>query len=500
MRRRDPSQPPQLCHCSCVLVDEGNRRTLRGSACPRIAHAVFRFHANGGTDVSAHRRLIAHAAAILALALGVWAWPFWQGTAGAQTVGKWTTTAKSSAETKSTTTKSNNTKSNNTKSSNTKSSNTKPTNAKSAEAKSIETNSIEVKSPPSSRGGQGIVIVVNDDAITAYDIEQRARLLGLSSNVGPQAKEAFQRLVKSESTEQQMKALQQEVIRSNQGKTREQLIAIFQERQKEFGIALQKQALESARATLMPKLKTEAKEELIEDRLKLQAAKKLGIEVSDQDIKTVLTDLAGRNKMSYDQFADHLKGSGVDISTMGEKFRAQKAWRDLVGRRYAAQISVTQRDVDRVLSAAATESGEDTVELQVQRISLKLAGKIDQSSMTKRYAEAEALRRRFSGCKGMAELAKGASDTSFEDMKYVKPASIAEPMRSMLLSAKDDDVLPPVTTSAGVELYAVCGRRAAGGNEEKRSAAMAQLQSKELDVLARRHLRNLRQEANIEYK
>jgi peptidyl-prolyl cis-trans isomerase SurA len=131
---------------------------------------------------------------------------------------------------------------------------------------------------------------------------------------------------------------------------------------------------------------------------------------------------------------------------------------------------------------------------------LTLPGKIDQPTMTKRYAEAEGLRRRFSGCKSMAELAKGASDTRFEDMKYIKPGSIAEPMRSMLLSAKDDGVLPPVTTSAGVELYAVCGRRPLGGNEERRSRAMAELQSKELDVLARRHLRNLRQEANIEYK
>lgn len=404
--------------------------------------------------MSAHCRPVACTAWLLALAAGLWGWPS-SGGAAAQRAGKWAATAKSDT------------------------------------AKSP---------PPSSRGGQGIVVVVNDDAITAYEIEQRARFLGLSANVGAQAKEAFQRLVKSDSTEQKLRALQQEVIRSNQGKSREQMIAIFQERQKEFGIALQKQALESARSALLPKLKKDAQEELIEDRLKLQAAKKLGIEISDQDVKTLLTDLAGRNKMTYDQFSQHLKGSGVDINTMGERFRAQKAWRDLIGRRYAAQVTVTQRDVDRMLSAAAVEGGEDTVELQVQRISLTLAGKIDQASMTKRYAEAEALRRRVNGCKGMAELAKSVPDTRFEDMKYVKPGSIAEPMRSMLLSAKDDDVLPPVTTSAGVELYAVCGRRPLGGNEERRSKAMAELQSKELDVLARRHLRNIRQEANIEYK
>jgi peptidyl-prolyl cis-trans isomerase SurA len=405
--------------------------------------------------VSAYRRLIARTAALLALALGVWGWPSSDWRVAAQSAGKWAATAKSE----------------------------------------------EPKSPPaSSRGGQGIVVIVNDDAITAYEIEQRARFLGVSANVGQQAKENFQKLVKSDSTEQQMKALQQDVIRANPGKTREQLMAIFQERQKELGMALQKQALESARAALLPKLKKEAKEELIEDRLKLQAAKKLGIEVTDQEVKTLLSELAGRNKFSYEQFAQHLKGMGVDISTMGEKFRAQKAWREMVGRRYAAQVSVTQRDVDRVLSTAAVEAGEDTVELQVQRISLTLAGKIDQASMTKRYAEAEALRRRFSGCKSMGELAKGAPDTRFEDMKYVKPGSIAEPMRSMLLSAKDDDVLPPVTTSAGIELYAVCARRQLGGSEERRSKAMVELQSKELDILAKRHLRNLRQEANIEYK
>jgi peptidyl-prolyl cis-trans isomerase SurA len=412
--------------------------------------------------VIAHRRPVVHVAIILALALGVWGWPSSERGAAAQTDGKRTAAAA---------------------------------------AKSTAAKSDEAKSPQSSRGGQGIVVVVNDDAITAYEIEQRARFLGLSTNLGPEAKEAFQRLVKSESTDQQLRALQQEVIRSNPGKSRDELIAIFQERQKEFGIALQKQALENARSRLLPKLSKDAKEELIEDRLKLQAAKKLGIEVSDQDVKTLLTDLAGRNKMNYEQFAQHLKSTGgVDIDTMGEKFRAQKAWRDLIGRRYAAQVSVTQRDVDRVLSAAAVEGGADTAELQVQRISLTLAGKIDQSAMTRRYAEAEALRRRFSSCKGMAELAKGVPDTRFEDMKYVKPGSIAEPMRSMLLSAKDDDMLPPVTTAAGIELYAVCGRRALSGNEERRSKAMADLQSKELDVLARRHLRNLRQEANIEYK
>jgi peptidyl-prolyl cis-trans isomerase SurA len=105
-------------------------------------------------------------------------------------------------------------------------------------------------------------------AITEDEIEQRARLLALSANIGSQAKENFQRLVKSKSTEDRLRALQQEVIDANPGKTREELIAIFQERQKGFGAALQKQAVEEAREALMPKLRRAAREELVSERLR----------------------------------------------------------------------------------------------------------------------------------------------------------------------------------------------------------------------------------------
>jgi peptidyl-prolyl cis-trans isomerase SurA len=337
---------------------------------------------------------------------------------------------------------------------------------------------------------QGIVVVVNDEAITAYDIDQRARFLGLGGNVNDKAKEVFERIVKDQSA---MQALQEEVVRANQGKSRDEIVAIIRER-------LRERAFESARAAVLPKLRKDAKEQLIEDRLKLQDAKKHGIEASDEEVKRMLVGLAEKNKMTYEQFAKHLKGLGVEISAMGEKFRAEKVWRDLIGRRFGPQVSVSQRDIDEALSDASIAVGEDMVELQLQKISLPLSGRTDQTAWTRRYADAEAMQRRFAGCKSMGELAKSAPDTRFEDMKYVKPGSIAEPMRSLLLSAKDDAVLPPVTTAGGVDLYAVCGRRTSPGDDAKRTRAMQVLQAQKLERLALRHLRNLRQEANIEHK
>jgi peptidyl-prolyl cis-trans isomerase SurA len=355
--------------------------------------------------------------------------------------------------------------------------------------------------PAASKGNQAIVVLVNDEPVTAYQIEQRARLLSLNANISEQAKENFQRLVKADSTTAKFRELQEEVIRTNQGKSREQIIAIFQERQKQLAMTLQKQAIDGARAGILPRLKKDAKEELIDERLKVQEAKKLGIEITDDDVKRMLQSLAEKNKMNYDQFSQHLKGMGVDISTMGERFRAQRAWRDLVGRRYGAQVSVTQRDVDRVLSSAATEAGDDTVELQVSKITLGLPAKIDQTSLAKRFADAETLRRKFSGCRSLGDLAKTVSGAKLDDLRFIKPATVPEPTRSMLLSAKDGDMLPPSTTNAGVEIYAVCGRRAAAAaNDAQRTKTQEELQYQQLESLAQRHMRNLRQDAHIEYR
>jgi peptidyl-prolyl cis-trans isomerase SurA len=351
-----------------------------------------------------------------------------------------------------------------------------------------------------SKGEQAIVALVNDEPVTGYEIEQRAKFLALNANVSERVKENFKRLAQAESTNQQLRALLEDVVAKNPGKTREQIGAIFEERKKQFALGLEKQAVENARSGMLPQFRKEAKEELIEERLKLQEAKKIGVEVTDDDVGRVIKGLAERNKMTPEQFAQHLKGMGVDISTMRERFRAQFSWREVIRRRFAAQISINQRDIDRMVSASVADAGEDTVELQVHRITFAFDGKADQAAMARRYAQADAVRRKLGGCKNMAGAIKDVPDTRFEDLKFIKPGTVPEPTRSMLLSAKDGDVLPPTTASSGIEIYAVCSRRAIKTDEKQREKAQDELQQKEFENFARRHLRDLRQDAHIEYR
>ncbi|MDX2201171.1 MAG: peptidylprolyl isomerase [Hyphomicrobiaceae bacterium] len=351
----------------------------------------------------------------------------------------------------------------------------------------------------SARSEQSIVILVNDEPITGWEIEQRANLLATGERGGgvdlkAKAEARWKQIMTDPKTNERF----QQLLKEKNVRSKEEAMAV----QASFVKGLQQNMIEQikreARSSIMPKVRKQAQEELIEEKIKLLEAKKLGLDISDEDIRGVIKGIAENNKMTEEQFAQHVKQAGFDVSTMKSRFKAQIAWREVVRRKFGAQISVNQRDIERALTSAGHD-GADTVELQVHKISLPLPGSMSQTVMARRYAEADALRSKFAGCKSMAELARSVSDARFDDMKYVKPGTMTEPTRSMLLSARDGDMLPPVTSPSGIEVYAVCGRRAIKDEKQQQKAA-EELQQREFDLHARRYLNDLKQDAHIEYR
>ncbi len=346
--------------------------------------------------------------------------------------------------------------------------------------------------------GQSIAVLVNDDPITGYEIDQRQRMMGLGANIGEKAQANFKRALQDPSTNEKLKAILAEVIKANEGKTREQIIAVFEERKKQFAINLQRQAVDSARNQMLPTLKKGALDELIDERLKLQEAKRLNVIASDDEVGKIVRNLAEKNKMNEAQFGEHLKGMGTDLDGMRARFRAMLSWNDVIRRRYGSQIAITERDVDRVVSQGP--AAQDQVELQVQRITLTIAEKINQKQIAGRMAEAEAIRAKFDGCRSLSTMVAAVPSAKLDDLGQRKPASLSEPTRSLLLAAKDGEMVPPTVGPGGIELYAVCGRAVVKADDQKRAAAQDELRQKEFELLAKRHLQNLRQDALIEYR
>lgn len=349
-----------------------------------------------------------------------------------------------------------------------------------------------------SSGTQGIAVLVNDDPVTNYEIQQRQRYLSLGSgDIQAKARSQFKSMISDKSTTEKLRDILREIIKANQGKSKDQILAIFEQRKKAFAKSIQEKAVANARSSVLPGLRKKAVDELIEERLKLQEAKRLNVIAGDDEVDRLISGMAQRNKMDIEKFSAHMKSMGADINTLKSRFKAMLSWRNVIKRQFGHQIAISTRDLDR---AVASTEADDQTELNVQLVTLLFDSSLGQTALAQRLNEADALRSKFTGCSSTSTLAKNVGGARFKNLGPTEAGQIPEPARTMLINANDGEMLPANVGAQGVELWVLCGRKTVGADDAKRDAAAEDLRQREFQVLAERHLSDLRQEAHIEYR
>lgn len=96
--------------------------------------------------------------------------------------------------------------------------------------------------------------------------------------------------------------------------------------------------------------RTAAETALIEDRLRLFAANRIGVAVSDESLQRGLEEFAGRAGMSAAEFTVALERAGVEPQSYRDFIAAGIAWRAVVSERLAPRINVTETEIDRELT------------------------------------------------------------------------------------------------------------------------------------------------------
>ncbi|MBU1213416.1 MAG: SurA N-terminal domain-containing protein [Alphaproteobacteria bacterium] len=363
-----------------------------------------------------------------------------------------------------------------------------------AKTTATTSNVIQVRST----GTQGIAVLVNDDPITNYEIDQRQKYLSLGAgDIQNKARDKFKALISAKSTTEKLRDILRDVIKANPGKSKDEILDIFERRKKQFAESLQQQAVSSARASVLPGLRKQAVDELIDERLKLQEAKRLNVLAGDDEVDRLVGGIAERNKMDIEKFGKHMKSMGADVNSMRSRFKAMLSWKNVIRRQFGHQISISTQDLDR---AVASADGDDKTELNVQLITLLYDNNLGQTELARRLREASELRTKFTGCSMTGTLAQSAGGARFSNLGPTEAVKIPEPTRTLLISASDGEMLPASVGGQGVELWVLCGRKTVGANDAKRDAAAEDLRQREFQVLAERHLNDLRQDAHIEYR
>lgn len=96
-----------------------------------------------------------------------------------------------------------------------------------------------------------------------------------------------------------------------------------------------------------------AHDQLIEERLKMDAAQSLGLVVADEEIAAGMEEFAQRANLDTEQFLKALAGAGVSEQTYRDFIVAGVAWRTLVRAKFGPRVQVGEADVERALASNA---------------------------------------------------------------------------------------------------------------------------------------------------
>jgi peptidyl-prolyl cis-trans isomerase SurA len=250
-----------------------------------------------------------------------------------------------------------------------------------------------------------------------------------------------------------------------------------------------------------PELKKKSTDLLIDERLQIQEGRRLGATPDEDDVTKILADMAGKNNLDVDGLTNALGRAGVNVKTLKDRIRAQLVWQDVVRRKFRREVQIGDVDVDRALSdSGETGGGESQTTLQLRQVKFSLPSNADQRSIAARLATAEALRAKFSDCATVMDLAKSVDGASIKTLQDQQMTTLTQPARLLVQNAKVGQMTPPTLSPSGVELYAVCGKRSIRGDTELREATERKLLNDEMLIRAERLLRDLRQDAFIEYR
>ena len=101
-----------------------------------------------------------------------------------------------------------------------------------------------------------------------------------------------------------------------------------------------------------------AMESLIEDRLRLSAAKALGLTSKPDELTAAMGDFAGRANLTAEQFVTALGKGGVERQAFRDFVEANLLWRSVIRTKYGASVTITEAEIDRAIASGASAGGE----------------------------------------------------------------------------------------------------------------------------------------------
>jgi len=251
-------------------------------------------------------------------------------------------------------------------------------------------------------------------------------------------------------------------------------------------------------STHKPQSKQEALDELIDEQLKLQTARRYRIEIPDSEVDQILAGMAGRMRVNSEQFAKALASSGVSVSALKRKLRADIAWSNIVRGKFQSSFMLNDKDVTSALQTRGKVGKETSFEYTLRPILLIVQRGGADGAFEARRREAEGLRSRFQNCDDGMKVARGLQDVAIREPIVRTSGDLTAKLRELLDSTEVGRLTPPDITPQGIEVFALCGKREARGDTGAARDVREEMLGQRFAKQGKRYLQELRRSAMIQ--
>lgn len=203
-------------------------------------------------------------------------------------------------------------------------------------------------------------------------------------------------------------------------------------------------------------LRTLAEEQLIDERLRLQAAEDMGLVASEEEITTGIEEFAARGKLTGKQLLQYVKARGAEPESMRDFVRAGLLWRQVVQSRFGSKASVTDTELDTTMNLVSGQVQESVLISEIQ-LTLGERGNEKTLALAKRLSKTITSEGAFSAA--ARRYSRAPSRSRGGRLKWVPVSSLPPTLAGQILALNPGEVTAPVTLSKTVGIFQLRGVR-----------------------------------------
>lgn len=189
-----------------------------------------------------------------------------------------------------------------------------------------------------------------------------------------------------------------------------------------------------------------ALEQLIDEAIQLQEARRLGITVSNAQVDEAFLQISRNLNVSRDRLQQMLQQGGVSGTTLQDRLRAAIAWSGVVDAAVAPQVQISDLELDQ--QAAGQIADFQNFDYILKEVVFVGGGG--------RSGQANQYRSNFAGCGTAVELSLAYNDVAVVDVGRRHATQLPDALAKELAGLNVGGITKPRAVESGLSMLAVC--------------------------------------------